>query len=332
MTAVTRTLLLAAALLLAACNTGFEPQYRVNDVRILAVRDRVQGTPATADVAPGETVVLEALVARPRSGTRVSWFGCLPAASEATTPCADRSFLDDPSRLARDRSIVPIGSTVYPAAGGDPDLVASATLPLTDPATVTTLEDALDFRLGPAVSQPAFACRLYTDLDVIAVVEAPGVRPQAALKRVRITSLQAIADQGLPEIYSGDPYNVATLYNLNLNPAVQSVRLGATDPDACTGGTPLASGDALPGGRIVLCGQGDTGQEINVCDAKGPKGSREDYQWQWYVSAGEFPDEGGIGNATGILVDFIRPAGPFSMWTIVRDQRGGAAWARRDFP
>ncbi len=53
----------------------------------------------------------------------------------------------------------------------------------------------------------------------------------------------------------------------------------------------------------------------------------ESLEWQWYVTDGEFPEEGGVGNATGGDVDFIRPPGGFTLWTIVRDGRGGSDWA-----
>lgn len=336
MTAVIRRLLAAALLALTACNTGFNPQYRVDDTRILAVRHQVQGTPSTADVAPGETVVLEALIARPRDGTRVTWIGCLPPASEAITPCADRALLENPEALRGRGGVLLLGAGTFPAAGAGPDLVASVTVSLADPAMVGSLDAALDFALAPARSDPAFACRLYTEIDVVALVEAPSVRPQAALKRVRVTSLEAIARNSPYEGFGGvtlDPASAASIYTTNLNPAIANVRVGPTNPGACSGGTVLASGAAFPGGRVALCGVGDAGQQTTQCDADGPRPSREEYGWQWYVTAGEFADQGsGVGNVNESAPEFERPPGPFSMWTILRDQRGGISWTRRDYP
>jgi hypothetical protein len=85
-------------------------------------------------------------------------------------------------------------------------------------------------------------------------------------------------------------------------------------------------------GETVLCGivrSGST-QLYNVCDAAGvPEPVREGISWQWYVTAGEFPDADGIGNATDNPIDFIRPAGAFTLWGIVRDGRGGEWWLTR---
>lgn len=331
MTAVKR-FLLAAAAVLAACNTGFEPQYRVDGVRVLAMREQVQGTPSTADVAPGETVVLEALIARPRDGMRVTWLGCLPPASDAVTPCGDLALFENPTSLRARGGVFLIGANVFPSVGAEPDVVASVTLSLADPETAGSLNAALDFELQKAVENPAYACRLYSELDVVAIVEAPPARPQGALKRVRVTSLEAIGRKGLyDEFPNPDPENATTLYTTNFNPTIRTVRVAASDPGGCTGGTALASGDAFPVGQVALCGEGDAPQDTMVCDADGPSPTSEEYGWQWYVTAGEFPDVGGIGNVNDSLPDFIRPSIPFSMWTILRDQRGGIAWTRRDF-
>ena len=335
MIAVIRPLLLAAALLLAACNTGFDPQYRVKDVRILAIRDYAPGvidpsgsTTATADLTPGDGVVLEALVANPlrRSSLTVGWFTCLPPASQAVTPCEDRLFLDDPSRLLTTPGVIPLGVNVFPAppppALPDPSVVASIAPPISDPATVGALELALGFALDTAASTPAFVCRLYTELPIIVVAEADGVR-SIARKQIRITSLADIAAR--PALPQG-------LYVVNTNPAVADVLRGSTAPDSCAPGSgPSLSSPPFPAGRTKLCGAADAAQSFSVCDPD-PRTVDESQTWQWYVTEGEFPDtSGGVGNATGQNLDFTRPATPFLLWAIVRDGRGGTGWARYDF-
>jgi len=79
-----RRLLPLALLALGACIDDLAPQYRVTDLRILAVRAEVP--PAAADAAsfadpmPGETLRLEALVANPlgHAPVTVTWYGCWP--------------------------------------------------------------------------------------------------------------------------------------------------------------------------------------------------------------------------------------------------------------
>lgn len=326
MIAVTRRLLLAAALVLTACNNDFDPQYRVKDVRVLAVRDSVPGS-TTADVTPGGGVVLEALVANPlhRPGLTVGWFTCLPQASQALTPCDDRLFLEDPSRLLVTPGVIPLGANVFAAASPEPAVVASISPPITDPATVTSLELALGFALDTAVSNPAYVCSLFTELPVIVVADAGGVR-SLARKQVRIASLADIAAR--PTLPQG-------LYVINTNPAVGDVLRGSPDPDACTTGASL-SAPPFPAGKTPLCGAADASpanapQIFSVCDPT-PRPVAESLSWQWYVTDGDFPDDnGGVGNATGQNLDFTRPATPFSLWAIVRDGRGGTGWTRWDF-
>ena len=96
---------LCAAAALAACNTGFAPQWRVVDLRILAARAEVLGSdPAAAlpaDPDAGETVRLTALVANPQGlpGVTVRWKACLPEQGQVVSPCLDPAVLRDPARL-----------------------------------------------------------------------------------------------------------------------------------------------------------------------------------------------------------------------------------------
>jgi hypothetical protein len=303
-----RALLLAAAGLLAACNTNVDPQFRVKDVRILAVRSRLAPAPlALADVSPGDTVTLDALVVNPlgRPDLRVDWFACLPPASDAVTPCSDVQTLHDPGRLAG------------LASGPSPSVLALGFDTTTVTTTVPALSEALGFVIATAEARPTYACRMYAEI-VVVVVATGGPRPQVAVKTVRVKPpSSAITAAGLPDVYV-----------LNHNPAVAGVFRAPADADACTGGVSLASGP-FPGGRTTICATARdlSVEQYNVCDPGAVTAFDESLGWQWYVSDGDFPKVGGVGNATGGHVDFDRPAGAFALWAILRDGRGGDDWA-----
>jgi hypothetical protein len=319
---------LAAALpafaLLAACDTGFAPQYRIQDLRILAVRAQVQGTPATADALPGDTLQLEALVVNPQGlpGLAVTWYGCLPPASEALSPCADPELLSDPARLpaaANDPAsgVLRLGACT-PAAGADRCSIAFAVPGPADPEG-PLVQAALDFVQGVALAEPAFRCRLYAELPVVAVAEAGGAR-RLAVKRVRITERPERLDPALRDYYV-----------VNLNPTAEDVTRAPAGSGSCAGAASLDP-SSLPAGESVLCGaRGGTSQDFNVCDEDGNRERvAESADWQWYATAGEFPEFEGVGNATGSPVDFVRPRSAFTLWAILRDGRGGEDWLRRD--
>lgn len=302
---MTRTSLAAAALLLAACNTNVDPQFRVDDVRIMAVRSGVAAG-AAADVQPGDTLVLDALVANPlgRPGLAVQWFGCLPTPDEAVSPCSDLATLSDPSRLVGNPSAVFLGS------GARVEY------------TIPPLTDALAFAIRTAQRQPTYACRLYAELVVVIVAAAEGKR-SVAVKSVRV----------LPTAAQLAAAGVTSYYALNHNPKADDVRRAPSDPDTCTGGSSVGEGP-FPEGKTVICGVENsvpgtyTVDRFNLCNPDGSitAGQDESLSWQWYATGGDFPDVGGVGNARGDHVDFTRPPGAFTLWGILRDGRGGADW------
>lgn len=307
-----RRLLLSTFLLALGCDTGFEPQYRVTDLRILGVRVQVSGSTA-ADASPDDTVELQALVANPlgRPGLRVRWFACVPGEAGALPPCLDPAFLRDPASLLGSGAIeIPAGS----GTGERPPPVPLSFLPQ------AAVDAALAAARSLATREPTYQCRVYAEVPLVVVAEAEG-RREVALKRARLVPRPADVSPPLDG------------YVLNLNPAIEDLVVGPTDEDACTGGTSLASG-AIPGGRTVLCGRANAPGPYDVC---GPAGERtpayESYSWQWYVSGGELPDfADGVGNATGESVDLDRPPGAFTLWVILRDGRGGESWATFDVP
>jgi hypothetical protein len=312
-------LALAAAASLPACNTGFAPQYLVNDLRILAVRSEAQGS-VSADVGVGDVLALRALVANPRgrAGVAVTWYGCIPGASEARLPCADPEYLEDPARLAAEAAkpdgLVRALGTCQLTAGEEE---CGVSFPLSSVAA--GLQAALDFVLGIARAEPAFRCRLYAELPVVAIAEAEG-RRELAVKVVRVVPAFSALE---PELQPG--------WSLNQNPSSAEILRAGPDPDSCQDGFPV-SGPPFPSGETVECataGPGAVG-EYPSCDTRTPVTVQEEVEWQWYATGGEFPEFEGIGNATGTVVDFARPTGSFRIWAILRDNRGGADWVRRD--
>lgn len=321
--------LLPILALLGACSVEAPQQYRVPDLRILAIRDWIGSTP-TADADLGDTITLEALIANPqgRAPVTVEWYACAPVFAPPLPPCVDSAWLQRPDDFPSAPGVIPLGSTAR-VSTGLPELQA-------------LLQAASTAFLQAAVAEPSLQCSLYAEVPVVAIARA-GEVVEVAVKRVRVTPTTAIASY--PSLVGA--------YVVNLNPAVGAVQLAPTDVDACSGGSSLAtacSGPAECGGSAcapdgfcavpltagvtrTLCARGDTAwlQTYNQC---GPDGSRlqleEELEWQWYVSAGTIAQAGFDGNAVGNTVDLEPPSGPFTLWAIVRDGRGGTAWIVRD--
>ncbi len=305
------------ALALAACNTGFDPQYRVRDLRILDIRSVAQGS-NSADVLPGDTLVLSALVVNPlsRPGLTVDWLVCLPQASQAVSPCLDADYLQDPSRLA-----AAVG-TIPGVVALDPENPATYVVP----SSPGPLDAALGFVVGLAEQNSTYECRLFTELVAVAVVTAGG-RQEIAYKRIPL--------RPPPSLLVGS--GVTDRYVPNLNPTVGDVRLNPSDETNCTGGATVPpTSSPFPSGEVVLCALGGNGsaQSVNLCEPDGSTTqAAESIDWQWYVTDGDFPDDnGGVGDARGGHVKFQRPSSAFTLWTVVRDGRGGTDWASFTYP
>jgi hypothetical protein len=202
--------------------------------------------------------------------------------------------LRNPDALATTPGVFPMGSGA----------AVSFPVPADDPALALFAE-----AVRSGIVPPAYACRLYLELGVVAVVRADG-REELGEKRVRIT---------VPE--------AAATYARNANPAVGAV-LRAASEEACAEGAPVEE-PPFPAGPTFLCGfnGADAAEPYTLCGPDGVIGvDLESLSWQWYVSAGEFPDAGGIGNATGDSPEFEAAGGPFTLWVILRDGRGGVGW------
>lgn len=300
MTTMRRLSLTPALLaLLAACGLDTPKQYLVPDLRVVAIKASAGGGPA-ADIDVDETVTLEALVLDPlERGHTLSWYGCPPAIGNS--PCERDDVLRDPGSLPTTPGVVALGT-------GD-----QITLDLSPWAT--ELAAATDLLIAQATAVPRLRCQLYFEVPVLAVATSTaGDVTALALKRVRVAPSEAQA--AFPDAYV-----------LNLNPAIEALETDPADEDTCTGGVPL--GGSLPAGEVAICARptGESRGPYNLCADDGtPEPDTEDLDWQWYVTAGEIAQAGFDGNATANPIDFTPAAGSFTLWTIVRDGRGGTDW------
>jgi hypothetical protein len=301
-------------LLLAACGVDAPKQYRVPDVRILAIRNRV-GTSAFADADRDELVNVEALVANPlgRAPITVEWYGCLPwipSLGAPPPPCLDGQRLAHPDSFAATPGVTRLGGGVV-APG-----VSSTSLVTIDLLTVQPAVDATFAALVAAAGlDPSLKCRLYAELPVVAIARAEGIA-EVAVKRVRLSPIQRVQGTALEGIYAR-----------NVNPAIGTIYVNPTADGACATGQPLST--PLPPGEVTLCAtaSANSAQVYNQCQPDGSLlGVEEALEFQWYVSAGAISGSSFSGNAVGGDVKLTPPAGPFTTWAILRDGRGGADW------
>jgi len=351
---------IALALLPLACNTGFAPQYRVTDLRVLTVRSQVLGS-AAADADVGDTVRLTALVANPlgRAGLLLKWRACIPTTSQALPPCLDPQWLATPARFdtpeAAARGVFPLDQV--PGASQAPD-GSWIEVPLTDPSVTAAVQAVFDQAIQFALDNPPYQCTLYVELPVVIIAQADGAQ-QVSVKRVRLAPVREVADDGsLPPGFDK--------YTLNFNPGITGIYVDPTSLDDCLGGPPLAvtcdqaitcdtgatctpdpqgglsyctpTDATLDANAHVLCGRVDArfDQQYGQC-APGAATSTpplmldERTSWQWYTTGGSLSDADGVGNVTSAHPKLTRPPGAFTLWLLLRDGRGGENWLRRDF-
>ncbi len=339
MTPVRRLLAAVAAAALASCNPGFAPQYRVTDLRILAIRSIVvstgwaDGDPGTGTY-PGDTLRLEALVANPlsRAPVTATWYACLTLPGQLP-PCLDPTYLSDPSRLATAeaaaRGVVALAAFGTPSSDG-----MSIDVPLAGPSTpaalVQAMENAYAAIVAAATADAQFRCRTYVELPVVLTVEAGG-RRETAVRNVRLAPIARLAADH-PE-WTASAANPG--YVRNSVPSIAGISADPANADACTGGTDVPPGAVLAPGHHVLCGAAAAGsvQEYWQCGGDGVNAYRaEQLAWQWYATDGTFSGANGVGNVIDGAPGFDRPAGAFTLWLIVRDGRGGESWTSRTFP
>jgi hypothetical protein len=298
---------------LAACGLDAPQQYLVPDLRILAVRDWV-ATTAFADADEGEQVSLEALVANPRqrSGVNVDWYFCPPWSGGPPPSCLDPQRLARPDTLPEQPDVFAIPGAAMSPGGSPVSLVSLVTI--TVPTTL--VGPAFDALIAAARLEPSLRCRLFVEVPVVAIVSAEGIT-EVALKRVRLSPSTRV---------SSDP-DLVGIYVLNMNPAVGTIWMNPADVETCSTGVALTT--PLPAGEVTFCAtaSAESVQTFNQCQLDGSlAGVEETLEFQWYVSAGEIAGASFDGNATGGHVKVTPVSGPFTLWGILRDGRGGTDW------
>ncbi len=354
-----RKILFLAALALSACSPDFDPASKVDRLRVLAIRaDPPEIEPASGAAAAPDRAALTAFVLRPDFDsdpgrrTTILYLACTPAPGDlAPTPCSTFAGLGDPTVLLAQAAATGCGGGGPPAAlafagievcqagacqpasvsvGGTPvalpppELVVPAAygfgaLPPGSPDRILgvqaqVLAFALDAVPEELVPDPAGSC---------APAEAAGRLAQLWPQREHVLATKTVRIRG-PEAPDAP----------NRNPAVDGI---------AAGGTPLAVGSPstilAPGVwplRPVLPPDADALHEIFTrLDAAGAPVDRAPEEWvySWFSTAGEIdklhvreptPDDWTVraGDAAASRDRAL-------VAVVVRDPRGGNAWALR---
>ncbi len=337
----------AAVLALAACSPEFDPASRIDKLRVLAIRAE------PPEIDPAGVATLTSLVVRgddsPARTTTVVHFACVPDPRDpaGASPCAAFATLRDPASAVADlvrRSCggldagqrwAPVGlvgiercasASCGPVASGDaarypPVLVLPAAFDFPAPSAgapasaertlgvqAVVLAFALDATPDELVAGDGTAC---PSGDVASNLEALWPIREHVLSTKRI----AIRGPDSPDAP-------------NENPAVDGIVAGATvlDPAAPTA---LPPGDVrlapiLPAGPAgqpeVYTTRDSTGAAIETIP--------EEWVYSWFSTAGELEDLHTRGGDTDRWN--VADAGTAKVAVVVRDLRGGTAWAVRD--
>jgi hypothetical protein len=350
----THRALLLLPTLMAACTQNAPVQYRVPDLRVLAIRGVVSGTANTADPDPGgtilgpykplglgpggtkylgasETLNLTALVANPlnRTGVNVRWFACAPPLQGS--PC-DPTQLRDLDAFETTPGVFSLGPSA-PLGPGETLSNNSINFDSVPAELRAGIYAAMLVVVSPEFTYP---CARYAELPVIAIVRGEGVA-EATLKRVRLRPTRLLA--ALEEVALAVPEPpVPDYYIVNLNPGlresspgVADLQVNPLDPEPCTGGSPLPT--SLPAAKATICAAAAVSVPPDTYYQCNPGASLVDEmpELQWYVTAGEIAGSDFDGNAEGTHIDFTPAAGSsFRLWVIVRDGNGGTDWAYLD--
>lgn len=309
--------LVISLLALAGCDFGFRPETLVDDMRLLGIRAE------PADLAPGETARLDALVvdpSRPGQANTVLWLGCDPDPFNLNrSACSDFTVLADAGNLfspSPDGGMLPegvhvIGFDENAAYAASPDVFHA--LDAGDERRLTgTVGQALAFAVAEEVSPTATEEELKA---LFARVQSREVKSVIALFRLHISES--------PE--------------RNHNPALSTLFVAR---EAWPKGAHVT---VLPGEKVELDGDAlDSDFEpFTNPTPSGVENKTERILMAWYSTAGRFSEER-TAMREDVKTVFTAPGGDDpkdpvpagregTLFVVLRDTRGGQSWEEVPF-
>lgn len=307
---------LGLCLALWGCGDDLKPETVVAGLRVLGIR----ATPA--DLAPGQTAFISALVVDPlRPGRRntVLWIGCDPDPKNLNrSACSDMNALSDPSAL------------VPPAEGEAPTLPPGMrVIGVNERAAYTApvgLFDAL------AADDPVR--RIGTVAQVLAVAVADEVSPAATPAELAVV-FEKMRNKEVASVVAIFRIRVSEDGKPNQNPTVGALVLDGVEQPA---GFTLRF---LPEAQVPL-GLTAADAEFEDYEQVSPAGveaKTERLIAAWYSTSGRFleprvtlrTETAQAFTAPGASGDPVPEQRTGSLWAVVRDTRGGNTWAEWPF-
>jgi hypothetical protein len=346
------------ALALAACTPDFDPASKLDGLRVLAVRAEppeiapapADGTPAAPDRAALTSLVLRSdFAADPARTTTVLYVACVPEPGDATpSPCVALASLRDPTALvaqAAQASCAPaIGDAPPPIAfAGVEACQAGACAPATLaggpslPAPELILPP--DHRAGFDALPPGAPDRILGTQAVVLAFALDATPDELAAGADTACPTRAVAAK-LSALWGARGHVLSTKRVRirgpeapdapNRNPVMEGIAAGgaALDPAITTTLAPgtLSLTPVLPAGADALH------EPYTELDAAGAplESTREDWITSWFSSAGELDELHTRGATADEWTLYGSPGARALVAAVVRDLRGGVAWAVRD--
>lgn len=325
-----------ATLASAGCDDGLPSVTEVTDLRVLAVRAE------PPEVAPGQSVALDALVVDPqgRAPTSIKWYACIVpdsgtgffgGSSETSTSGGDGTPLatDGYGGSCEKRALAGEPFTLLLGEGPTATLDVPADLLDTDAALKAAYGLPEDLEI-PAEAELGLLGIAGVNYTVAMVIELDGQHLETQ-KRVNVSldsplpdnarnlnptgltmHIAATADHVTPQLQSDVPADGHCLLDPSFTLA----------PDARYRLTPVNVPDPMEPYVVLLAGSTATGRAFDV------QTIRETYFYSFFSTSSGLAKE--ISKAPGEpATDWHIPAdatGPIDLWVVLRDGRGGVAW------
>jgi hypothetical protein len=346
-------LLLAAALALAGCNPEFDPASQVEGMRVLAVKAEPPEIAPHGDPDALHTAALTSLVLRPdwvtttaTRQTTILYLACVPVPGDpAPSPCVGLASLRDPTAELAAAAQASCALDPEPPSTTRPPRIAFAGAEVCDRFGC----DAAALPGGGALPAPALAVperygELFAELRDDAPERVLGVEAQvlAFALDASVEELAEGAEAGCP--LSGIAARLSQLWSerehvlsvkrvqirgplapdpTNENPTVPRIEARGAEVDPLPA-TPTVAGGAVP--LVPLAAPDADSQLYTELDVAGTPiaSAREELVYSWFSTAGELEE---LHTRGAEAEEWTVGAGRALVAVVVRDLRGGVAWA-----